>query len=231
MIRMPRPALAVFAGLVVVFASACGSSAATPGVGGTSGPAGATSGPAGTSSVTPGASSVAPGTSQLPIPSFAGDPELAAKFPKQVDGQPVTNVTTARFSDFFSAFNTTPSAAASTKAELDSLRTIFAGIGLNFDAMVFGSAQATVSGSSVGITAVRVPGQDANKLIQNYAMIPSALSSGDTMSQATVGGKNVTVVKSATGTASTWMYANGDTLWEVSTSNQDEAAAVFTALP
>jgi hypothetical protein len=228
---MPRPALAVFAGLVVVFASACGSSAATPGVGGTSGPAGATSGPAGTSSVTPGASSVAPGTSIQPGPSFAGDPELAAKFPKQVDGQPVTNVTTARFSDFFSAFDTTPSAAASTKAQLDSLRTIFAGIGLNFDAMVFGSAQATVSGSSVEITAVRVPGQDANKLVQNYAMIPSALSSGDTMSQATVGGKNVTVVKSATGTASNWMYANGDILWEVSTSNQDEAAAVFTALP
>src|SRR5450759_744123 len=111
---MPRPALAVFAGLVVVFASACGSSAATPGVGGTSGPKGATSGPAGTSSVTPGASSVAPGASQQPGPSFAGDPELAAKFPKQVDGQPVTSVQTARFIDFMSAFNNTPSAAAST---------------------------------------------------------------------------------------------------------------------
>jgi hypothetical protein len=224
LIRLPRPALAIFAGLVVVFASACGSSAATPGAGGTTGPAGVSAAPA-------GASSVAPGASQQPGPSFAGDPELAAKFPKQVDGQPVTNVTTARFSDFFSAFDTTPSAAASTKAQLDSLRTIFAGIGLNFDAMVFGSAQATVSGSSVQIVAVRVPGQDANKLVQNYAMIPSALSSGDTMSQATVGGKNVTVVKSATGTASNWMYANGDILWEVSTSNQAEAAAVFTALP
>jgi hypothetical protein len=224
LIRLPRPALAIFAGLVVVFASACGSSSATPGAGGTTGPAGVSAAPA-------GASSVAPATSQQPGPSFAGDPELVAKFPKQVDGQPVSNVTTARFSDYMSAFNTTPSAAASTKAELDSLRTIFAGIGLNLDAMVFGSATATVSGSQVGILALRVPGQDANKLIQNYAMIPSALSSGDTMSQATVGGKNVTVVKSATGFASNWMYANGDILWEVSTSSQDEAAAVFTALP
>ena len=49
MIRLPRPALAIFAGLVVVFASACGSSAATPGAGGTSGPGGGTSGPAGAS--------------------------------------------------------------------------------------------------------------------------------------------------------------------------------------
>ena len=221
---MPRPALAVFAGLVVVFASACGSSAATPGVGGTSGPAGATSGPA-------GASSVAPGTSIQPGPSFAGDPELAAKFPKQVDGQPVTNVTTVRFIDVMSAFDTTPSAAASTKAELDSLRTIFAGIGLNLDAMVFGSATATVSGSSVGILALRVPGQDANKLVQNYAMIPSALKSGDVLSKETVGVKSVTVVRDVGGTASTWMYANGDILWQVESSNQDEAAAVFTALP
>jgi len=49
LIRLPRPALAIFAGLVVVFASACGSSAATPGAGGTSGPGGGTSGPAGAS--------------------------------------------------------------------------------------------------------------------------------------------------------------------------------------
>lgn len=224
MIRLPRPALAIFAGLVVVFASACGSSAATPG-------AGATSGSAGSSSVAPGASSVAPATSQQPGPSFAGDPELVAKFPKQVDGQPVTNVTTARFIEFMSAFVTSPSADASTKAEIDSLRMIFAGIGLNLDTMVFGSAVATVGGSSVGITALRVPGQDANKLVQNYSMIPSALSSGDVLSKETVGGKSVTVVRGAGGTANTWMYANGDILWLVESSNQDEAAAVFTALP
>jgi len=230
LIRLPRPALAIFAGLVVVFASACGSSAATPGAGSTSGPGAGSVAPAG-SAAPAGASSVAPGTSQQPGPSFAGDPELAAKFPKQVDGQPVTNVTTARFIDFMSAFDTTPSAAASTKAEIDSVRTIFAGIGLNLDTMVFGSATATVSGSSVGIVALRVPGQDANKLIQNYAMIPSALKSGDVLSKETVGGKSVTVVRDVGGFASTWMYANGDILWEVDSTNQDEAAAVFTALP
>ena len=49
MIRLPRPALAIFAGLVVVFASACGSSAATPGAGGSTGPAGVSAAPAGAS--------------------------------------------------------------------------------------------------------------------------------------------------------------------------------------
>ena len=230
MIRMPRPALAVFAGLVVVFASACGSSAATPGVGGTSGPAGATSGPAGTSSVTPGASSVAPGTSIQPGPSFAGDPELAAKFPKQVDGQPVTNVTTARFIDFISAFVTTPSADASTKAEIDAMRQTLSAIGIDLNTIVFGYGTATVNGSSVGIQALRIPGQDANKLIQNYLLFSSS-NQGDTLSKETIGGKNVTVVRSSTGFASAWLYATGDIAWEVSTSSQDEAAAVFAALP
>jgi hypothetical protein len=33
------------------------------------------------------------------------------------------------------------------------------------------------------------------------------------------------------GFASTWMYASGDILWEVNTSDQKEAEAVFAALP
>ena len=45
MIRLPRPALTLFAGLVVVVASACGSSAATTGANGTGAPAGATNAP------------------------------------------------------------------------------------------------------------------------------------------------------------------------------------------
>lgn len=231
MIRLPKPALAALAGFMLVFAAACGSSTVTPvPPPASNAPAGATNGTPG-AGVTNGTSSVAPGTSQQPGASFAGDPELAAKFPKQVAGQPVTNVTTARFIDFMGAFDTTPSAAASTKAEVDSLRTILAAIGLNLDTMVFGSATATVNGSTVGILALRVPGQDANKLIQNYGLIPSALSSGDVLSKETVGGKSVTVVRDVGGVASIWMYASGDILWEVNTSDQKEAEAVFAALP
>ena len=49
MLRVPKPALSILAGLVVVFASACSSTAASPGVGGTSGPAGGSMAPAGAS--------------------------------------------------------------------------------------------------------------------------------------------------------------------------------------
>jgi hypothetical protein len=45
LIRLPRPALTLFAGLVVVVASACGSSAATTGANGTGAPAGGANAP------------------------------------------------------------------------------------------------------------------------------------------------------------------------------------------
>jgi hypothetical protein len=164
-----------------------------------------------------------PGTSQQPGPSFAGDPELAARFPTQVDGQPVTNVTIALFVDFLRAFNT-------PQAEIDSMRQTFATIGIDLDTVVMGSANATVDGSSVGILAIRVPGQDANKVIQNYALL-NPENTEDTVSQETIGGKNVAVVRSAGGQASTWAYATGDIMWSVNTSDQKEAEAVFAALP
>jgi hypothetical protein len=145
---------------------------------------------------------------------------LAAKFPKQVGGQPVTNVTTGKFIDFISALS---------PAEIDTDRQKFATIGINLDTVVFGSASATVSGSTVQILALRVPGQDASKLIQDYALF-SPLATGEALSQETSGGKNVSVVRDAGGTASFWMYASGDILWQVNTSDPTAAAAVFAAL-
>lgn len=61
MTRLSRPALAVFAGLVVVFASACGSSAATPGVAGTGNPGGGLFGPAGSAAPAGASAAVNPG--------------------------------------------------------------------------------------------------------------------------------------------------------------------------
>ena len=49
MIRLPKPALAALTGVVLIFASACGSSASTPGAAGPSAPAGSTGAPAGAS--------------------------------------------------------------------------------------------------------------------------------------------------------------------------------------
>jgi hypothetical protein len=190
------------------------------------------------STPTPGATAGATATPQAPVatatpettvpgatppfPSFASDPDLARQFPTQVAGQPVTDVTTVVFVDFLAGFGT-------TEAELETSRLAFAALGFDLDKVVFGAAQATVDGSSVSFQAFRVPGQDANRLIQNYTLL-STDNQGDTLEQASSGGKTVTVIKSAD-VASTWMYAHGDILWSVNTSDPDEAAAIFAALP
>jgi hypothetical protein len=211
---MPNRMIAAGITLVLVL-TACSSAA----------PAGST--PAAGASATPQAvttPAATAATSQGPfvLPSFAGDPDLAARFPKQVDGKPVGPVTTGKFIDFLRA-------RQSTQAEIDTMSQAFAAVGIDLNSVVVGSANATVGGSTVGIFAFRLPGQDASKLIQNYLLLSSS-NEGDKLSPETVGGKNVTVVRDSAGYASTWMYANGDILWTVNTSNQKEAEAVFAAL-
>jgi hypothetical protein len=211
LLSVPKPALTLFAGLVLVIAGACGSSAATstPGAG---------------KSAASGAPSAASGVSATPfvMPSFAGDPVLAAKFPTTVAGSPVTNVTTARLVDFYRTFGT-------TAAQITTIGQALSTLGMDINTAVFGSATATVNGSSVGISAFRMPGQDANKLVDNYAVF-SPLTAGQVLSKETVGGKSVTVVRDSSGYASTWLYASGDIVWSVDSSDVAEATAVFAAI-
>jgi hypothetical protein len=67
-------------------------------------------------------------------------------------------------------------------------------------------------------------------LIQAYTLL-STSNAGDKLSAETSGGKSVSVVRDSGGTASDWLYANGDILWSVNTSDQKVADAVFAALP
>ena len=221
LIRMPRIVIPVFAGLLVVFAAACSSSSSTSGAATPGAPTPGAGTPGAAASI--GLSSVAPGVSQPVVPSFAGDPELASKFPKTVSGNPVTGVTTARIIDFYNALGTADADVVKTRQAL-------AAVGINLDTVIFGSATATIAGSPVSFQAIRVPGQDANKLVDAYKLI-TPLEEGETLSKETVGGKSATVVRSADGYASTWLYAKGDIVWSLDTSSAEEAAAVFAALP
>lgn len=213
---MPNRMIAAGFTLVLVL-TACSSAAPA----GSTPPAGASATPQAVTTPPP----TAPATSQGPfvMPSFAGDPDLAARFPKQVDGKPVGQVTTARFIDFLRAFST-------AQAEIDRVSQGFAAAGIDMNAVIVGFATATAAGSSVNIFALRVPGQDAGKLIQSYTLI-STSNAGDKLSAETVGGKSVSVFRDSSGTASDWLYANGDILWTVNTSNQKQAEAVFAAVP
>lgn len=219
---MPIRKIVTSVALMAVVAG-CGSSA-TSAPGATSAPATAAPATAASSIATIAtAAPSAPSTGGLVLPSFAGDPELAAKFPTQVDGKPVTNVTTARMLDFFVAFQ-------APQAEIDKVRAEMTAIGVNVDTLIIGLGQATVGTSTVQIQATRAPGMDASKLLPVAAQL-SVNDPTDKITTETVGGKSVSVVRDEGGYASSWLYAHDDIIWQVATSSQDEAAAVFTALP
>ena len=198
---------------------------------GTAAPAGSTT-PTGTPAS--GASPSAPAATASAVASppasapasqggLVGDPDLAAKFPTQVAGKPVSSVTTAKLVDFMTALSVTPD-------EVEQTRQSLAAVGIDMNTVLDGSATANVDGSPVSFTAIRVPGQDASKIIPIYIAL-SASNQGDKVTQETNGGKSVSVVRSATGYASGWLYANGDILWAVDTSDQTKAGAVLSALP
>jgi hypothetical protein len=155
------------------------------------------------------------------LPSFTtnADPELAAKFPKTIDGQPVT-VSTFRFAEFMA---TLPSAS------VDQFKAFATQAGIDVNAITFGLAQASVGGSTVSIQAIRSPGGDANRFIQAIVAVAQAGGSPIALSPATVGGKNVQVANP--GDSAEYYYPAGDTAFLVTNVDATTAATILTALP
>src|ERR1700716_2386708 len=129
---------------LVVLLAACGTAA----------PAGSTS-PTGTpasgtlpSSAPATASAVAspPGSAPASQGGLVGDADLAARFPTQVAGKPLSNVTTAKLVDFMTALGTAP-------AEIEQTRQSLATVGIDVNTVLYGTATANVDGSPVNFTA------------------------------------------------------------------------------
>ncbi|HEY5520883.1 MAG TPA: hypothetical protein VIK08_09500 [Candidatus Limnocylindrales bacterium] len=172
----------------------------------------------------------------IAIPSFAfpsfntnADPALAARFPTQVAGQPVTNVQTVRFMDFLTLLG------SDDQTTLTAFTQALTSIGVDPNTLTEGTATATVNGNSVQFEAIHMPGADANRFIQIWPQVTVLFSPEDqppTLGQASIGGKNVsTLTDPSTGDVS-YLYANGDVVWSVSSAAaQAEVAAVLTALP
>jgi hypothetical protein len=198
--------------------------------------------------ITPTSGTVAPGeptptfafpTFEIPsfsipsfaLPSFASDPALAAKYPSTIDGQPVTNLQTFYFLDILKAFE--------TDAQIQAMSAALGSFGVDLSTVSAGSAKATVDGSEVSIGSLRAPGADANQIIAHYNEIQAAVNtamgqpvptSPPTLTQTTLGGKPVTVATDSDGTV-TYLYASGDTLFQITDSNDDQAGKVVAALP
>jgi hypothetical protein len=215
------------AGTSTVAPSAAGPSASTSGAGSSVAPTeAAASAVAGS---TEGAPSFA--IPSFAVPSFAPDNDLAAKFPKTIDGQPVTNVQTYLFVDLLGF-------GGRNEAQIQQLSQSLAGFGIDLNKLSGGSADATVGGEDVQLQALRAPGGDASQIVTHYNEIAAVFgqvfgnaeqTSAPTMSQANVGGKNVTVATDADGNK-TFLYANGDTLWIVDNTTDDQAGTILGAL-
>ena len=226
---------AVLSGAVLLV-SCGGNSATTAPIGATSVPAGATPvattpAPTTTAAVTPAVTTAdvatpIPGTSLAP-PSLTPDPVLASKFPATIDGQPVTGVQTGLYSDIIRQFG-------GTDAEFQKAVAMFASIGIDFNRMSFGTASGTVDGEAVQLEALRTPDTDANKIVQNYAMMVGGLDASPppppTMSQSTISGKNVAVAVSSEGDTAV-LYATGDTLFLLQGTTDSQTAKILQALP
>jgi hypothetical protein len=165
------------------------------------------------------------------VPSFAPDDELAAKFPKTVDGQPVTNLQTYFFVDLLGFGGQNPE-------RMQQLAQSLAGFGIDLNTLSGGSVSATVGGEEVQLQAIRAPGGDASQIVTHYNEIAGVFrqvfggeepSTPPTLSQTDLGGKHVTVATDADGDK-TFLYPTGDTLWIVDNMTDEQAAAVLGAL-
>jgi len=206
--------------LLALVLSACASEQASPSA--------SESEPAATDEATPEPSSQAPEASGDAdatlgaIPSFDlnGDPELAARFPETVGGEPL-QVQSMRGDTFMSIGGSDPA----FQEFLDSV-----GAELSDVSVAFGGATSGESFLSVG--AFRVLGASEDDLEREF--IAASEDAGDItgMEQASVGGKDVWTAVDPSGETGTsvYLYTKDDTLYFL-TGSEAEVAEILEALP
>jgi len=241
---MRRSHLFLVASFVAVFVAACGGSAATPAPGGggqTAAPAAPGGSPAPVATPAPAASQVPAASSgtqgqvpaglscagqptfslENPDQSLAPDTALISRFPDQIDGQPLTDVSAQSWLQWICYWGG-DQALASAFADLPA--------GLNVANLSLGSATATVDGESVDVSAFRVAGGDASQLVQSIAQLAAQTDSQGTLSQVNVGGKSVYQWTAQDGSTTDFIYPSGDTLFVLSDVTESQAGKVFAAL-
>lgn len=205
--------------LLALVVSACASEQASPSVQPT---------PAVTEEPTPEPSSEAPEASASAdasigaFPSFDlnGDPELAARFPDTVGGQPLT-VQSMRGDTFMSVGGSDPAFEEfldSVDAELSDVSVAFGG---------------AASGDSIlSVGAFRILGASEDDLEREF--IAASEDAGDItgLEQANIGGKDVWTAVDPSGEtgASVYLYTKDDTLYFL-TGSEAEVAEILEALP
>jgi hypothetical protein len=157
------------------------------------------------------------------------DPELAARFPKTIAGQPVTNLQTFNFVKLMAALGT-------PKATVDQFNTSTTAVSIDPGTITLGTAEVTVGTQSQEIQAFRSPGGDAIRLVRPLATVAQLAGIGTAgtaspvaLTPASLGGKRVAIASSAVLTQ--YYYPTGDTVFVLNSITSTAAATILAALP
>ena len=227
--RASRPGVVVAAFAMIV--AACSGSSATVA-------------PSSPPSVTSAAPSSAPPVSSVGLPSFAvpsfalpsggsfvipsiglpsQDKNLEARLPNSLNG-----VTLSKVSLTGDTILNGP--ASSSTADI---KTLLAGLGKTPSDFSEAIASDPTGALKVTLGALRIAGADGGAMLSAFLNASKNTSPNLQTSQAILGGKNVTVVTdpASSSVGSTYIYANGDTLFFAQTADPQLAAAAIAALP
>lgn len=217
--------LALPATMICVLAACGGGPAATsPGAAPTaaSGPASALP-VASTSGQAPATVAPAPAASGMVLPpifSSHADAALESQLPTQVSGTAMTHYSIG-FAELL--------ADSTDRASIDAF---LQGMGKSEADGSFAAALDPTNTLGGGIFAFKVNGADAALLLGGIVEVEkSDLGAGATTTQATVGGKNVTVLSIGSGVNDTeWIYGRGDVVFVVHAADEAHAAAFLQAI-
>jgi hypothetical protein len=177
----------------------------------------------------PQAGQTSTNASAPPTTSSGADPVLAAKFPKTIDRQPITNVRTFRFLELMSAIGT-------PKTTVDQFTAACTQAGVDPGALTFATAEVTVNGLPQVIQALRIPGGEGFRLIAPLLAAAQlrGIGAGGTarplsVSPTHISGKSVQVATAADLTQ--YYYPTGDTEFVLNMIDPSTAATILGALP
>ncbi len=211
----------VIGALVMALLVACNTSSPTqvPSTTAIAASAGSTTGPTPSPAGAP-ASQPASLQTVPPVAANHADPALEAQLPAVVSGTPLQR-SSATFAELL--------ASGGDRTAIDAF---LQRIGKSEADGTYAAAFDPTNALGGGIFAFKVSGADAATLLAGVEAIEQAdLGANATTRQATVGGKNVTVVSVGSGVNDTeWIYGRGDVVFVVHAADETHAAAYLGAL-
>ena len=155
------------------------------------------------------------------------DPALEAEYPTTIDGQPVTDIASARYIESLCALGGDASIAAA-ESELAP------GVDLNDISVATGNV--VVDGQPVTIDSYRLPNHRGDELVSAVGVLATTVAGSearftDDLVQTTAGGRSVLQFTNAADGSVSYLYATGDTLFIIEDSTQSQADKIVAALP